>query len=96
MPPMPLDQVPPYGPARRLIPSRAVAERYSVHLRSIARWMARGVIPPPDQVINGRHYWFLETLEEADRQRTIEAAAKGRPVKSTPAISSEKQELLAP
>jgi len=76
MPPLPLDQAPPYGaPARRLIPSRAVAERYGVHLRSVARWMARGVIPPPDQTINGRHYWYLETLEEADRQRTIQAAA---------------------
>jgi hypothetical protein len=60
---------------RRLIPARAVADRYGVHLRSISRWVDRGVIPRCDEVINNRRYWLLETLERADRRRTIEAAA---------------------
>jgi hypothetical protein len=74
MPPIPAEQTSPYGP--RLIPAPAVAGRYGIHLRSISRWVARGVIPPPDQIINDRRYWFLETLERADRQRTVERAAK--------------------
>ena len=74
---IPSDQVSPHE--TRLLQARAVANRYDVHLRSISRWVARGVIPPPDQVINDRRYWRLETLEKADRERTIEAG-RSRPV----------------
>jgi hypothetical protein len=84
MPPIPVEQVSPYV-QRLLISARTVASRYGVHLRSISRWVARGVIPPPDQVINARRYWFLETLEQADRRRTIEASAKGQPANSSTA-----------
>ncbi len=71
--------------ARCLLPTRAVATRYGVHLRSISRWVARGIIPPPDEVINARRYWLLETLEKADRRRTIEAAARGSTVTASAA-----------
>jgi hypothetical protein len=71
--------------ARCLLPARAVATRYGVHLRSISRWVARGVIPPPDEVINDRRYWLLETLEKADRRRTVEAAASGSTATPSPA-----------
>jgi len=71
---IPADQVSPYGP--HLIPARAVADRYGIHLRSISRWIERAVIPPPDQIINDRRYWFLATLEQADRRRTVEAGAR--------------------
>lgn len=84
MPPIPAEQTSPYG---QLLPARAVAERYSVHLRSVSRWVARGVIPPPDLTICARRYWRLETLEQADRRRTIECAAgktASRPVSLEP------------
>jgi hypothetical protein len=48
-------------------------------LRTVSRWVARGVIPPPDEVINERRYWLLTTLEQADRRRTIEAGARLSP-----------------
>ncbi len=79
MPPIPINQVSPY--ARRLLPARKVAERYQVHLGSVARWVARGVIPPPTTTINRRHYWDIDELDEADRARA-KTAVKGRPVKS--------------
>ena len=71
MPSVPATQVSPHE--QRLIPARAVADRYGVHLRSISRWIARGVIPPPDAIILDRRYWHHESLEKADRERTIEA-----------------------
>ena len=71
MPKVPQDQVSTY--ARRLLSARRVADRYSVHIRTLARWTARGVIPPPDEVIAGRRYWHEHELEAADRRRTIEA-----------------------
>ena len=71
MPPIPKEQV------SRVLPARAVADRYGVHLRSITRWVARGIIPKPDVTICGRRYWDPETLAQADRQRTVEAGAKG-------------------
>ena len=52
-----------------------VAKRYGVHMRSVARWVARGVIPPPDQTINNSHYWDEVALDRLDRQRVAERAA---------------------
>jgi hypothetical protein len=77
MPRIPAEQISPYD--QRLVPARGVASRYGIHLRSIARWVTRGVIPPPDQVICDRRYWYVEALDQADRRRTIEAGAKGQP-----------------
>lgn len=84
MPATPREQTAPYGPGSRLLSAPAVAQRYSVHLRSISRWVARGVIPPPDQRINDRRYWREATLEQADRQRTIDSAAQKTAVRPQP------------
>jgi hypothetical protein len=62
----------PTGP---LLPTRGVATRYSVCPRTIKRWTASGIIPPPDETINGRFYWRLKTLERGDQRRTVEAGA---------------------
>jgi hypothetical protein len=75
MPRIPPDQVSP--PARRLIGSRGVTARYgNVSLRTLDRWRAKGIVPQPDRVICGRNYWYEDALEQADRQRTIDAGAK--------------------
>jgi hypothetical protein len=71
MPPVPEDQVSTY--VRRLLSARRVADRYSIHIRSIARWVSRKIIPPPDMVINDRRYWYEANLDAPDRRRTIEA-----------------------
>jgi hypothetical protein len=73
-------------PTKQLLPARRVAERYQVHLGSIGRWVATGIIPPADVIINRRRYWDVETLNRADRQRVVErAAAKGQPATGTAA-----------
>jgi DNA-binding transcriptional MerR regulator len=60
-------------PPKRLITTRAVAERYGgCHPRTVKRWWARGVIPPPDQTINGRHYWYEDGLDRHDRERVAD------------------------
>jgi hypothetical protein len=59
--------------ARQLLSARRVADRYSIHIRSIARWVVRGVIPQPDETICGRRYWYAASLDAADRRRTVEA-----------------------
>jgi hypothetical protein len=71
MPPIPVDQVSDY--VRKLLSARKVADRYSIHIRSISRWIARGVIPPPSEIIASRRYWYSDVLDEADRKRTCEA-----------------------
>lgn len=71
MPKVPIDQVSTYD--RQLLSARRVADRYSVHIRTLARWELKKVIPPPDEVINNRRYWYSTTLDEADRKRTVEA-----------------------
>jgi hypothetical protein len=66
------------SPSRHLIQARAVATRYNVHLGTLWRWIDKGVIPPPDQIIQTRRYWYLDSLEAADRRRTIESAGRTR------------------
>jgi hypothetical protein len=82
---IPSDQVTPYGPNpivdRRFLSTHMVAKRYNVHMRSIARWVARGVIPPPDLTICNRHYWDAAALDHHDRQRVAERAAPTKPAK---------------
>ena len=73
MPPVPSAQVSTY--LKRLT-ARRVADRYSVGVRTLYRWIAKKVIPPPDEIILTRRYWFESTLDEADRQRTIAAGIR--------------------
>lgn len=68
---IPSEQAAPYP---RLVGVRTVCERYSVSLRSIDRWLAKKILPPPDRIINSRRYWLLSSLEAADRQHTLDAA----------------------
>ena len=69
----------PHALPKRLINTRAVAERYGGrHLRTVQRWWKRGVIPPPDQTINNRHYWDEAALDHHDRKRVAERAATAK------------------
>ena len=78
---IPDEQVSPY--AKRLVSSRGVTARYgNISLRTLDRWIARGVVPKPDQTIAGRRYWYWESLDLADRRRTIAAGAEGQPANS--------------
>jgi hypothetical protein len=77
--------------AKRLIPARGVAQRYSVHIGSLCRWVNKGTLPRPDAVINRRNYWLESTLDRTDRERT-KAAARGQPAKSTSTPKRENQE----
>ena len=74
---IPVQQVSPH--VLRLVGARAVAQRYNIALRTIDRWLARAIIPPPDRVINNRRYWLLASLEEADRKHTLDAGVESRP-----------------
>lgn len=82
MPPVPVDQVSTYD--RQLLSARRVATRYGVHIRTLSRWVARKVIPLPDVLIGERKYWYADSLDAADRKRTIEAGAKAQPAISAP------------
>jgi DNA-binding transcriptional MerR regulator len=66
---------------KRALPTRKVGERYGVSARSVLRWENQKVIPKADLIINGRRYWWIETLDRHDRART--AAAGGKRVKGT-------------
>jgi DNA-binding transcriptional MerR regulator len=70
---VPVTQTSPYE--LRLVSARAVADRYGISLRSVDRWLSKKVIPPPDRVINNRRYWYLASLERADRLHTASAGA---------------------
>jgi hypothetical protein len=46
-----------------------VALREAKSPRQIERDVENGSYPPPDEIINGRWYWWLSTLERHDRER---------------------------
>jgi DNA-binding transcriptional MerR regulator len=51
---------------KRLLPIRAMCQRYGdVADRTIDRWTASGILPPP-LVINKRRYWDEEELERRE------------------------------
>jgi hypothetical protein len=52
---------------KRLLPIRAMCARYGdVADKTIDRWTAAGILPPP-LVINRRRYWDEEELERRER-----------------------------
>ena len=59
---------------RKFISKRAVAVRYGIVPRTVDRWTKAGFLPPSDMVVNHRHYWDEEGLEQHDRERTKHAA----------------------
>jgi hypothetical protein len=46
-----------------------VALREAKSVRQIERDVEDRKYPPPDEIINGRWYWWLSTLERHDRER---------------------------
>jgi hypothetical protein len=63
-------------PPKKLNHSRAVAARYGQKsTRTIRRWVVAGTFPPPDQVINGKNYWWEETLIAHERRLVAEKPA---------------------
>ncbi|MET4275164.1 MULTISPECIES: hypothetical protein [unclassified Bradyrhizobium] len=82
MPPIATESASPH--VRKLLRSRDLTARYGgISLRTLDRWITRGVIPPPDQIIGERRYWFAETIEKVDRQNTAVAGAKCRSISPT-------------
>lgn len=53
---------------RNLLTSKAVAERYSVSIRTIERWTEDGILPEPMR-INKIRYWDEMEIEQRERQR---------------------------
>jgi predicted DNA-binding transcriptional regulator AlpA len=62
---------------QKLLPLRAMVERYSVTERTIDRWLASGILPEPLR-INGIRYWRLGELERRERERMGSQAPKSK------------------
>ena len=48
-----------------MLPGPQLDERYSITPMTRWRWRKTRVLPPPDTIINGREYWYEETLDKA-------------------------------
>src|SRR3954454_4143405 len=55
-------------PKTRRLPSRAVAARYGVSMRTLDRWLDAEILPPP-LVINRYRYWAESELDRFDQAR---------------------------
>jgi predicted site-specific integrase-resolvase len=83
--------------AKKLLPTRALCERYDIVDRTVDRWVAQGILPAPT-IINNRRYWpedEIERRERAGMRPTSErAAACSRPKPPVRVSSSWRDRLL--
>jgi hypothetical protein len=58
---------------RRRLKKRQVAVREGVSTRTVDRRVAKRILPPPDDVVDGRCYWWEDTLDAFDAERLQQA-----------------------
>ena len=60
-----------------LLPSEAVCAAEGIKAReTLSRRVSRGEYPPPDRKMNGRNYWFLSTVRQAQAARNSKRDVK--------------------
>jgi predicted DNA-binding transcriptional regulator AlpA len=62
---------------RRKLTSRMLCEKYGVVVRTIDRWLATGILPPP-LVINNIRYWDEGEIEQRERERMLSPTNRTR------------------
>jgi hypothetical protein len=54
---------------KKLIRNQDLVARYQKTQRTLDRWKADGILPPPDVIIHDVPYWYPETIERNERER---------------------------
>jgi len=52
--------------ATRYVGTKQLCVRYSACLKTVNRWVADGMLPKPDLIMNSRKLWKLATLDAYD------------------------------
>ena len=73
---------------KNLLRDAHLSKRYDRTPRTINRWKREKILPPPDGAINGRDYWYPETIEANERER-FGAKPSGEAAGSTRGKSNE-------
>jgi len=60
---------------QRYVSDAQLAERYGVSRSTIWRWVARDLLPPPEQLSPGTTRWRLDEIERRDAERQMQGAA---------------------
>ena len=80
------------GRPRERLTKADVAKREGISTRTVDRRVDEGKLPPPDDIINNRLYWWSDTLERHRRTRgpsdTAAARAARNPRLHKPARTS--------
>jgi predicted site-specific integrase-resolvase len=64
-----------HNSTKKYLRKQGVADRYSVNPRTVDRWVADGILPPPIYLPGGRIPLFAEDgLDAHDRRATAERA----------------------
>jgi hypothetical protein len=68
-----------FGRPRRRLSKTEVALQEGITPRTVMRRVKDGTLPPSDNIINGRHFWWSDSLERhrgRNRARADTAAAR--------------------
>ena len=71
MPRKPAEQ----APIDRYRDMSGLKARYPRDRKTLKRWVAEGILPPPDLVVANKLFWKESSLNEADKKNTIQAGA---------------------
>jgi hypothetical protein len=79
------------GRPRKRMSKSEVADHEDCSTRTVDRRVANGTLPPSDDVINGRHFWWSDTLERPRGKADTAAAraARNPRLRSKPAQTAE-------
>jgi prophage regulatory protein len=58
---------------RQFASDQQLAERYGVSRKTIWRWTARGLLPPPVQLSPGCTRWALDEIDRRDAERKAQS-----------------------
>jgi hypothetical protein len=58
------------GRPRKRLSKAELAKAEGVTTRTVDRRIEQQILPPSDDVINGRHFWWSDSLERHRRKRT--------------------------
>jgi hypothetical protein len=63
------------GHPRRRLSKADVGRQEGCHPRTVMRKVDNGTLPPPDDVINGRLFWWSDSIERHRKRGTADTAA---------------------
>jgi hypothetical protein len=79
-----------FGHVRRRLSKTELARAEGITPRTVMRRVKDGTLPPSDDIINGRHFWWSDSIER-HRQKRAQADTPAKRVVRNPRKSAQPE-----